>query len=131
MPPSNGVGRVLDRLPSIVYAGLHNYINTQTGVETMPWARVLRSGQVTFPKEVRESLNLKEGDIVDFQIKGSEVVIRPKVMIDKGKAEVWKMFDEMREKMKDEDPRKIGTLIDEAVKETKKQRTAGKPRKRG
>jgi len=97
----------------------------------MPWARVLRSGQVTFPKEVRESLNLKEGDIVDFQIKGSEVVIRPKVMIDKGKAEVWKMFDEMHEKMKDEDPQKIGKLIDEAVKETKKQRTAGKARKRG
>ncbi len=97
----------------------------------MPWARVLRSGQVTFPKEVRESLNLKEGDIVDFQIKGSEVVIRPKVMIDKGKAEVWKMFDEMHQKMKDEDPQKIGRLIDEAVKETKKQRTAGKTRKRG
>ncbi|MGD0488091.1 MAG: AbrB/MazE/SpoVT family DNA-binding domain-containing protein [Syntrophorhabdales bacterium] len=97
----------------------------------MPWARVLRSGQVTFPKEVRESLNLKEGDIVDFQIKGSEVVIRPKVMIDKGKAEVWKMFDEMHEKMKDEDPQKIGKLIDEAVKETKKQRTAKKARRRG
>ena len=49
----------------------------------MPWAKVLRSGQVTFPKEVRESLNLKEGDIVDFRIKGSEVTIRPKVMVDK------------------------------------------------
>lgn len=97
----------------------------------MPWARVLRSGQVTFPKEVRESLNLKEGDIVDFQIRGSEVVIRPKVMIDKGKAEVWKMFDEMHEKMKDEDPHKIEKLIDEAVKETRKQRTANKTRKRG
>jgi AbrB family looped-hinge helix DNA binding protein len=97
----------------------------------MPWARVLRSGQVTFPKEVRQSLNLKEGDIVDFQIKGSEVVIRPKVMVDKGKAEVWKMLDEMHEKMKDEDPQKIGTLIDEAVKEAKKQRTAKKARRRG
>ncbi len=96
----------------------------------MPWAKVLRSGQVTFPKEVRESLNLKEGDIVDFQIKGSEVVIRPKVMIDKGKAEVWKMLDEMHEKMKDEDPQKIGKLIDEAVKETKKQRTAKRARRR-
>ena len=96
----------------------------------MPWARVLRSGQVTFPKEVRESLNLKEGDIVDFQIKGSEVVIRPKVMIDKGKAEVWKMFDEMHEKMKDEDPQKMGEMIDKAVKETRKERTAGKARKR-
>jgi triphosphoribosyl-dephospho-CoA synthetase len=52
-------------------------------------------------------------------------------MIDKGKAEVWKMFDEMHEKMKDEDPQKIGKLIDEAVKETKKQRTAKKARRRG
>lgn len=97
----------------------------------MPWARVLRSGQVTFPKEVRDSLNLKEGDIVDFEIKGSSVVIRPKVMIDKGKAEVWKMFDEMHEKMKDEDPEKIEKLIDEAIKETRKQRTAKKAPKRG
>ncbi len=97
----------------------------------MPWARILRSGQVTFPKEVRESLNLKEGDIVDFEIQGSAVVIRPKVMIDKGKAEVWKMFDEMHEKMKDEDPQKIEKLVDEAIKETRKQRTAKKALKRG
>ena len=97
----------------------------------MPWAKVLRNGQVTFPKEVRESLNLKEGDIVDFQITGSEVVIRQKVMIDKGKAEAWKMFDKMHEKMKEEDPQKIEKLIDEAVKETRKQRTAKKARKRG
>ena len=97
----------------------------------MPWARILRSGQVTFPKEVRESLNLKEGDIVDFEIQGSAVVIRPKVMIDKGKAEVWKMFDEMHEKMKDEDPQKIGKLIDEAIKETRKQRTAKKAPRHG
>ena len=97
----------------------------------MPWAKVLRSGQVTFPKEVRESLNLKEGDIVDFEIQGSAVVIRPKVMIDKGKAEIWKMFDEMHEKMKDEDPQKIEQLIGEAIKETRKQRTAKKALKRG
>ena len=97
----------------------------------MPWAKVLRAGQVTFPKEVRESLNLKVGDIVDFEINGSVVVIRPKVMIDKGKAQVWKMFDEMHEKMKDEDPQKIEKLIDEAVKETRKQRPAKKALKRG
>jgi AbrB family looped-hinge helix DNA binding protein len=97
----------------------------------MPWARVLRSGQVTFPKEVRESLNLKEGDIVDFEIQKSAVVIRPKVMIDKGKAEVWKMFDEMHERMKDKDPQKIEKLIGEAIRETRKQRTAKRARKRG
>jgi AbrB family looped-hinge helix DNA binding protein len=97
----------------------------------MPWARILRSGQVTFPKEVRESLNLKEGDIVDFEIRGSTVVIRPKVMIDKGKAEVWRMFDEMHEKMKDKDPQEVEKLIGEAISETRKQRTVKKARKRG
>jgi hypothetical protein len=39
----------------------------------------------------------------------------------RGKAEVWRMLDEMQEKMKNEEPQKIGKLIDEAVKETRKQ----------
>jgi predicted component of type VI protein secretion system len=59
------------------------------------------------------------------------VAIRPKMMIDKGKAEVWKMFDEMHEKMKDEDTQKMEKLIDEAVKETRKQRTTIKAPSRG
>lgn len=53
-----------------------------------------------------------------------------KVKTDKGAAEAWKLFDEMHEKMKDEDPRKIEKLIDEAIKETRKQRTPGEARKR-
>ena len=96
----------------------------------MAWAKVLRSGQITFPKEVRDVLNLKEGDIIDFQIKGSEVVVRPKVMIDKGKAEVWKMFEEMHERMKDKDPRKMEKLIEEAVRDARKQKAAKKAGKR-
>lgn len=97
----------------------------------MPWARILRNGQVTFPKEVREFLNLKEGDIVDFEIKESSVILRAKIMIDKGKAKVWKMFDEMHERMRDEDPQKIEKLITEAVKETRKGRTTQKAPERG
>lgn len=49
----------------------------------MPWAKILRSDQVTLPKEVRETLNLKEGDIIDFEIKGSTVIVRPKELVDK------------------------------------------------
>ncbi|HOD74561.1 hypothetical protein [Syntrophorhabdus aromaticivorans] len=40
--------------------------------------------------------------------------------MDKGKAAIWKIIAEMHEKMKDHDPQKIGKLIDEAVKETRK-----------
>ena len=86
----------------------------------MPWAKVLRSGQVTFPKEIRESLNLKEGDIIDFQIRGSEIIIRPKTVIDKSKAEAWQMFDAMHEKMKDQDPEEVERLIEEAIREVRK-----------
>jgi len=96
----------------------------------MPWAKVLRSGQVTFPKEVRELLNLKEGDIVDFRIKGSEVTIRPKVMIDKEKAEVWKMFDEMHNKMKGEDPEKVEKLIEEAIRGVRKGKITAKAKRK-
>ena len=96
----------------------------------MPWAKVLRSGQVTFPKEVRESLNLKEGDIVDFRIKGSEVTIRPKVMVDKEKAEVWTMFDEMHNKMKREDPEKVEKLIEEAIRGVRKGKITAKAKRK-
>jgi hypothetical protein len=41
------------------------------------------------------------------------------------------MFDEMHEKMKDEDPQKIERLIDQAVMETRKQKAAKKARTRG
>lgn len=49
----------------------------------MPWAKVLRHGQITFPKEVRDKLGLKEGDIVDFEIQDSLVIMRPKILVDK------------------------------------------------
>jgi hypothetical protein len=53
------------------------------------------------------------------------MIIR-KVKTAGGAAEVWKMFDEMHEKMKDEDPRQMEKLIDDAAKETKKQRAVKK-----
>jgi AbrB family looped-hinge helix DNA binding protein len=96
-------------------------IKVKGGGVFMTWAKVLRSGQVTFPKEIRDSFNIKEGDIIDFQVKGSEIVIRPKTFVDKGKAEVWKMFDAMHEKMKDEDPEKVEKLIKEAIMEVRRE----------
>lgn len=47
----------------------------------MPWAKILRSGQVTLPKKVREHLNLKEGDILDFEIQKDGVMMRPKELV--------------------------------------------------
>jgi AbrB family looped-hinge helix DNA binding protein len=92
----------------------------------MALAKVLRSGQVTFPKEVRTSLNLKEGDILDFELKGSMVIVRPKALVDKDKSAFWKMLDRMHVKLKDEDPEEIEKAIAEAIKEVRKGKTLAK-----
>ena len=44
----------------------------------MASAKILEHGQITIPKQIRESLGLKKGDVVDAWIEGNCVVIMPK-----------------------------------------------------
>ena len=44
----------------------------------MAAAKILKHGQITIPKQIRDSLGLKKGDIVDARIEGDCVVIMPK-----------------------------------------------------
>ena len=43
----------------------------------MPTAKIGRRGQITVPKDVRQSLGLAEGDRVAFVESGGQVVLRP------------------------------------------------------
>ena len=52
----------------------------------MPYVRVLRGGQITMPKEVRDGLGIKEGDILEVEMERDRVVLKPKILLDKGKA---------------------------------------------
>ena len=45
--------------------------------------KVLRHGQITLPKELREALGVKEGDILEAEMKENQVVLKPKTLIDK------------------------------------------------
>ena len=45
--------------------------------------KVLRHGQITLPKELREVLGVKEGDILEAEMKENQVVLKPKTLIDK------------------------------------------------
>lgn len=48
------------------------------GAEPMPTAKITSKGQVTIPKIVRERLDLKAGDKVDFILESdNRVVLRP------------------------------------------------------
>ena len=49
----------------------------------MSVVRVIRHGQITLPKEFRDALGVKEGDILEAEMKGNQVVLKPKTLIDK------------------------------------------------
>ncbi|VAX19754.1 hypothetical protein MNBD_NITROSPINAE03-1781 [hydrothermal vent metagenome] len=48
----------------------------------MPFVKVLRNGQITLPKEVRESLGLRDGEILEVEVKKSQVILKPKILMD-------------------------------------------------
>ena len=43
----------------------------------MPTARLTSKGRITIPKSVRESLRLRTGDVVTFEVEGEAAVMRP------------------------------------------------------
>jgi AbrB family looped-hinge helix DNA binding protein len=45
--------------------------------------RITRKGQITIPSEMREHLNLHEGDPVTFELKGDIIVLTPQSVTDR------------------------------------------------
>lgn len=49
----------------------------------MPLVKILRHGQITLPKEIRKTLGVKEGDLLEVGLENSRVFLQPKVLVDK------------------------------------------------
>lgn len=92
------------------------------GGTDMPLVKVIRNGQITIPKGLRAILGIQEGDFLEIKLKGRNMVIKPKVAIDKDMAreKFFKAVDEIRESVKDADPEEIERAIDEALQAAKK-----------
>jgi AbrB family looped-hinge helix DNA binding protein len=52
----------------------------------MSVVKVLRHGQITLPKSLREVLDIKEGDILEIELERSHLILRTKILIDKEKS---------------------------------------------
>jgi AbrB family looped-hinge helix DNA binding protein len=52
----------------------------------MSFVKVLRGGQITMPKELREVLEIEEGDILELQMEKNKVVLKPKILVDRNQA---------------------------------------------
>jgi len=86
----------------------------------MPFARILRKGQMTLPKKVRDVLKVSEGDVIDFEITGSTVIMRPKVLVEKEKSDFFANLSRMHEKIGDVDPAIVEKAIEEAIRDVRK-----------
>jgi AbrB family looped-hinge helix DNA binding protein len=53
------------------------------GEQFMPLVRVKQKFQVTLPAEVREQLDIGEGDLLEATVQGDSVVLKPKVIVDR------------------------------------------------
>ncbi len=76
----------------------------------MAESTVTSKGQITIPKEIRESLGLKEGKKVVFITEGSRAIMMPKTK------DPLKKLDELRKGL----PRISETELKQMIKESKK-----------
>lgn len=48
--------------------------------------KVLRHGQITLPKTLREVLDIKEEDILEIELERSCLILKTKILVDKEKS---------------------------------------------
>ena len=63
----------------------------------MSYVRVLRGGQITMPKELRESLEIKEGDVLKVEMENHKVVLKPKSLGDRERA--WSRLKQIMDRV--------------------------------
>ena len=64
---------------------------------------VMNKGVVTLPKKIRDTLNIKPGDVVDVEVRKNEVILRPVKVIPKEQEYFWTKQVQERIKKSEED----------------------------
>lgn len=103
----------------------------------MPLVKVVRNGQVTIPKEIREKLGIKEGDLLEVEPVDTGVFFRPKEVVDKGTAlkGFSKAFKKLQSSVSGQGQgmgeEEISTLIAEALQVARKVKRVGRVKAAG
>lgn len=82
---------------------------------------VRKKNQVTIPKAIIESLEIKEGDLLDCVVQDGKIIITPKILIPKDQAWFWSSEWQAKEKEVQKEIEKKGVgrayTADELMKE--------------
>jgi len=72
----------------------------------MALVRVTRNFQVSIPKEIRQALQLEEGDLIEVEERDGQIVMVPKKLIDADQAWFWSAEWQRGERQAEEDIRR-------------------------
>jgi AbrB family looped-hinge helix DNA binding protein len=83
-----------------------------------------RSRQVTIPKQIFDSLGLKEGDYVQVELEGGRIVLTPVAVINKEKvkSEFFQLVQKMRTNTEALTEEEIEEEIRTALEETRREK---------
>lgn len=105
------------------------------GGEAMPIIKVLRNGQLTLPAKFRETLELKQGDLLDAGLEEDKIVLRPVTTIErkrkkeKTRERFFKLMDKTWDKNKETDPKEVERIVKEAIEEVRREETTAETKK--
>lgn len=86
--------------------------------------KVLRHGQITIPKEMREELGVEAGGMLAFDLDNGKLTVETVDVTERARGSPWlrelyELFEPVREALKDVPEDEINKWIDEAVAEVR------------
>lgn len=105
------------------------------GGKAMPVIKILRNGQLTLPAKFRETLELKQGDLLNAGLEEDKIILKlvttveRKRVKEKTRERFFELIDKTWDKNKDTDPKEVERIVNEVVEEVRKEETTAETKK--
>ena len=99
------------------------------GGKAMPVIKILRNGQLTLPAKFRETLELKQGDLLNAGLEEDKIILKPVTTVErkrvkeKTRERFFELIDKTWDKNKDTDPKEVERIVNQAIEEVRKEET--------
>jgi len=90
----------------------------------MSLVKVKEKYQVTIPSAIRDRLSLKVGDMLEIERENDQIVLKPKIIVDKSEAwkKLFEVMDRVHSKNKQFDPSEVEQDVLMAIHELREKK---------
>lgn len=101
------------------------HIIQERGISEMSVVKIMQHGQITIPKEIREALGLKKGDLAEAELRGDEIVITPKKLVkDRALQDLKALLDKVHSQNKGFTEEEVVADVQRAIAELREEEYA-------